>query len=159
MKRAFFLDTGDKPGLLVSLMRFFAGSAHIALEGNQDDMSGMNFETIPGFKEGLVGPFDSEWSSDRNRFIVLPLETETIPLIMSEILPEGRVIHKVGAIQIEKNGEIQFLAGHHFYRECASVGPGAPEQLLKSLVASGILRAYYSTQDGTEEIIRKMSGR
>jgi hypothetical protein len=157
MKQAFFLDTRDKPGLLIALMHALAGNAHLALEGDRDRMSEMDFDKIPGAKEGIVSPFGSEWDENA-RFVVLPLESDSIPLILREILPKGRIVHDVGAIQIEKNGEIQFLAGDNFHRESVSVGPGVPEQLLKSLVASGILRAYYSTQDGGEEILRKMRG-
>lgn len=158
MRQTYFLDVRDKPGLPVALTRRFAGGAHLALEGNRNDMSEMNFDGIQGVKEGIVEPFEHEYDKDA-RFVVFPLETETIPGILRQILHQVRVVHKIGAIQIEKFGEIQFLAGDNFHRECVSVGPGVPEQLLKDLQASGVLRAYYSAEMGAGNILRKLRAR
>jgi len=111
-----------------------------------EDMKEMNFSTIPGVSEGLVPPFKHEW--DKNgKFIVIPLTAETIEPILKQVLPEGRIVHKVGAIHIEKNGEIQFLAGDNFHRECVSAGAAIREQLLKDLLTSGVLRAYYTPEE------------
>ena len=143
MKQTYWLDPRDKPGLLIALMRLLAGNSHIAFEGDPDDMAEMNFTSIPGVREGIVAPFKNEWGKNA-KVIILPLENDTIPLILREVLPEGRIVHKVGAIQIEKDGEIQFLAGDNFQRECVSVGPAVPEEVLDKLVAVGILRAYHT---------------
>jgi hypothetical protein len=110
MKQTYFLDPRDKPGLLIALMRHLAGNAHIALEGDQEDMVCMNFDAIPGAVESLVPPFEHQWDQN-SRLIVLPLTNETIEPILVEVLPEGRIVHKVGPIQIEKDGDIQFLSG------------------------------------------------
>lgn len=158
MKQTYFLDPRDKPGLLVALMRQLAGNAHIALEGDREDMETMDFSVIPDAVEGLVAPFRHEW--DKNgKFIVLPLTDDTIAPILEEVLPEGRIVHKVGAIQIEKDGDIQFLAGDNFHRESVSVGPAVPERLLRDLMASGVLWTYYSIEEGVGQIIKKIRGK
>ncbi|MBN1437539.1 MAG: hypothetical protein JW936_10740 [Sedimentisphaerales bacterium] len=146
MRQAYWLDPRDKPGLLMAVMRQLAGNAHLALEGYEDDMAEMSFDQIQGVREGIVPPFRHEYD-EKAKFVVLPLEADTMPLIMQEILPEGRIVHKVGAIQIEKNGAIEFLVGDNFDQECVSAGPGVPEQLLRDLVVSGVLRAYRSRVD------------
>ncbi len=141
MKKAFWLDPRDKPALLMRLMQYFAGSAHIALEGERENMETMDFSRVQGNIEGLIPPFRHEWGAN-GKAVVLPLKKDTIKLILDEVLPEGRIVQKVGAIQIEKDGEIVFIAGDNFHRECVSVGNGVPEQLLKEMVASGVLRGY-----------------
>jgi len=145
MKKSYWLDPRDKPALLVALMHQLAGNAHIVFEGDQEDMESLDFSPIRGIFEGLVTPFNNEWRED-SKSLVLPLTNDTIRQILDVVLPEDRIIHNVGAIQIEKDGQVQFMAGDNFHNECVSVGPAVPEQLLKDLVASGILKAYQSAE-------------
>src|ERR1700690_3543313 len=146
MKKAYILDPRDKLALLTALMRMLAGDAHIALEGDIEAMSEMDFGTIPGVIENVLPPFRREWNGD-SKFIVIPLTPQTIAPILKEVLPEGRIVHKIGAIQIERHGEIQFFAGDNFHRECVSVGQAVPVELLGDLVISGVLRAYYTPEE------------
>ena len=153
MKRKYWLDPRDKPALLIALMRHLAGNAHIAFEGDRKDMDKMNFGAIQGVVKNLKTPFKHEWDAN-GAAIVLPLNNHTINPILKEILPQGRIVHKIGAIQIEKDGQIEFIAGDNFHRECVSVGEDVPERLLQDLFDSGILRGYYSVKLGTDSITK-----
>ena len=138
MNRTFWLDSHDKPGLLMALMKLFAGTSRIALEGN---LSAGEFSAIPGVVTGRADPFHCEFGVP-SQMVILPLTSECIREIQRLLFPGGRIVHDVGAIQIEQDGEIQFMAGDNFHRECVSVGAGVPESLLKNLVEHGILRSY-----------------
>jgi hypothetical protein len=138
MKRTFWLDPRDKPGLLVAVMKLFAGTSQIAFEGN---VTVDEFSAVPGAITGRIDPFHCQFSVP-SKMVIFPLTTESILEIERVLFPGGRVVHDVGAIQIERDGEIQFMAADNFHRECVSVGAGVPESLLKSLVERGILRSY-----------------
>ena len=138
MNRTFWLDPRDKPGLLAALMHLFAGTSRIALEGN---VSVEDFPTIPGVITGPTDPFRAEFGGS-SRMVVLPLTSQSICEIERLLFAGGRIVHDIGAIQIEQSGQIQFMAGDNFHRECVSVGAEVPEALLKSLVERGILRDY-----------------
>jgi hypothetical protein len=153
MKRTYWLDPRDKPALLIALMRQLAGNAHIAFEGDRKDMDNMNFSAIQSVVENLKTPFKHEWNAN-GAAVVLPLNNHTIGPILKQILPEGRFVHEIEAIQIEKDGQIEFIAGDNFHRECVSVGPAVPERLLHDLLDSGILRGYYSVKLGTDSITK-----
>jgi hypothetical protein len=138
MNRTFWLDPHDKPGLLVAVMKLFAGTSRIAFEGR---VSADEFPTIPGVITGRIDPFHPEFGVP-SRMVIFSLTSESIREIERVLFPGGRIVHDIGAIQIEQDGEIQFMAGDNFHRECVSVGAGVPESLLKSLVERGILRSY-----------------
>jgi hypothetical protein len=136
MERAFWLDPCDKPALLMAMMRELADNARIMLEG---DLSACDFAAIPGRVEGVVEPFRREYEGEA---VVLPISEQTITTIKAQLLPYGRIVRDVGAIQIEQNGELQFVAADQFHRECVSVGHAVRESVLQELVTVGILRAY-----------------
>ena len=138
MKRAFWLDPHDKCGLLVAIMKLFAGNSLIAFEGQ---VSADEFSSIPGVFTGRSDPFHPEFGVP-SKMVIIPLTPEAILEIERVLITGGRIIHKVGAVQIEHDGEIQFMAGDNFHRECVSVGAGVPEPLLKNLVHHGVLRSY-----------------
>ena len=119
-------------------MRTLVGDAHIALEG---DLGDLDFSHISGAIYGATATIHRE-SPDSETMIVLPLEHETIELILDQVLAEGRVLKKIAAIQIEKSGDVEFMAGDYFHRECVSVGPAVPEPFLQELVRRGLIRGY-----------------
>jgi hypothetical protein len=140
IKRAFWLDPRDKPGLLVAMMNALAGNAHISLEGDLTECDFSDFKSTIHTETEYIKR-ESEPKKE-GPIIVLPLEPETIHPILQQVLPNGRIVHKIVAVQIEKKGKIEFLAGDNFHRECVSVGSGVPEELLQQLVRSGVLRGY-----------------
>jgi hypothetical protein len=156
MIRTFWLDPRDKPGLLVAVMKILAGNAHISFEGDfikcdfSDFKSAVYTET-----EYIKREYDSQ---GKGPIIVLPLEPDTIKPILKQVLPEGRIVHEIGAIQIEKNGKVEFVAADNFHRECVSVGSAVPEDFLKQLVQSGVLRGYKSQREVLEILKTWKSG-
>jgi hypothetical protein len=56
MKKAYWLDPKDKPGLLVNMMKFLAGDARIALEGdlNKFDLISVPYQIISMLKQNLL---------------------------------------------------------------------------------------------------------
>ncbi len=80
-------------------------------------------------------------------FVVCPLETETIGQILLEILPNGRVVHEIIHIQIEKDGQIAFGSYDNFHPECLVAGPTVPKSLLEELKEKGILRSFEEIPD------------
>lgn len=148
MKRAFWLNPRDKAGLLLAMMKFFAGHSRIALEGG---VTADQFSSIPGVVTGRADPFQSEFGAP-SAMLILPLTNESIPEIERVLFASGRIVHEVGAIQIENNGEIQFMAGDNFHHECVSVGVGVPETLLKKLLEIGVLHSYSSATPRRSEM-------
>ncbi len=77
--------------------------------------------------------------------VVLPLENqqqaEALYLLLA---PGGQLRTEVTTIQVQQHGEVQFLAGDSFHRECVSVGPAIGRELLSSLVRNGAIRAFYT---------------
>jgi hypothetical protein len=141
MIQAFWLDPRDKPALLIILMKALAGDAHIAFEG---DLSDLDFSQIADATASL-----HRESPESETMVVLPLEIDTIKPILDQVLPEGRIVKKIVAIQIEKSGQVEFMAGDNFHRECVSVGPAVKQSLLQELVARGIIRSYEPGKPGS----------
>lgn len=139
MIQAYWLDARDKPGLLVRLMKFLTGSARIMLQRN---LSNCDFRSIPGSQNSDLAPLHPMTGPNEGPHVVLTLESDTVQPILEQVLPHGRIVREIEHIQIEKNGELQFMAGDNFHNECISVGPGVPEAFLKELVSCGILRGF-----------------
>ena len=139
MLQIFWLNPRDKAALLVAVANELAGSAEIAFEG---DLSSCEFASIPGCRFEESGPFRRQDQGGPETLVVLPLEPSTVKDILNLVLPHGRFMREIQHIAIAKNGELQFLAGDQFHRECVSVGPAVAESFLQQLVTRGILRAY-----------------
>ncbi len=134
MQKTYWINVRDKPAFLVSVMKELAGSdSQILFEGDltKCDFSGIGKSELTGelFVCNKGAPF-----------VVLPLSNENIKPILNQVLPYGRVVHKIEHIQIQKNGAIQLMVGDNFHNECISVGPEVSLELLSSLKGSGIVR-------------------
>jgi hypothetical protein len=139
MEQVFWLDPRDKAALLAAIAKQLAGGAAIAFEG---DLSSLEFASIPGCRFGPAGPFSCQDGGGPETLAVLPLEPSNVASILDLVLAHGRVLREIVHIAIAKAGELQFLAGDQFHRECVSVGPAVPESFLEELVGRGILRTY-----------------
>jgi (2Fe-2S) ferredoxin len=135
----YWLVARDKPGLLIAVMRALAGNAHISFEG---DLSHCDFSSVAGASVDETECLRRCTLTPQLDFVVCPLEPETIKQILSEVLPEGRVVHQIIHIQIERDGEIAFGAYDNFHPECIVAWPGVPGVLLEQLKASGVLRSF-----------------
>lgn len=139
MKKSYWLDPKDKPGLLVNIMKFLAGNARIALEG---ELNKFDFSSIPNHINEETGTIKHETGIPPDPIIILPLEPETINPLLEQLLLNGKCVREITAIQIEKNGEIEFMAGDNFHRECVSVGEQVHSEFLEEMISKGILRSY-----------------
>jgi len=143
MKKTYWLDPKDKLGLLVNIMKFLAGDARIALEG---ELQKFDFSSIPNHIDTETESIKHETGIPHDPIIILPLEPDTIKSLLDQLLPKGKCIYEITAILIEKNGKIEFMAGDNFHRECVSVGELVSTEFLNELVSKGILRSYKKAQ-------------
>jgi hypothetical protein len=135
----YWLVARDKPGLLIAMMRALCGNAHIALEG---DLSKCRLREIAGATDQETAVLERTTAIPRLDFLVIPLEPDTIRPIMDRVLPEGRVVHDVIHVKIEKDGKVEFEAYDNFAPDCIFAGSAVPETLLEDLTARGVLRSY-----------------
>ncbi|MGH7173881.1 MAG: hypothetical protein ACRELG_26685, partial [Gemmataceae bacterium] len=113
-REQYWLVARDKPGLLVSMMRALAGEAHISFEG---DLSRCRrLFAVPGASTDETEVLHRATIWPMQDFVVLPLEAETIRPILDEVLPEGRVVHDIIHVQIERMGRLEFGAYDNFHR-------------------------------------------
>ena len=140
MKQTFWVNARDKPAFLVAMMRALQGdTSQIGFEG---DLSGCDFSEI-----GKIEPFGELGKiDDGTEHVVFPLTDETINSILKQILPEGRVVHKIRHIQVQVGSELQLLIGDNFDNECISVGPMVSHELLSELKQRGVIRSVESDE-------------
>jgi hypothetical protein len=138
-EQPYWLVARDKPGLLVALMRELAGDAHISFEG---DLSRCRLEAIPGASSVESQILRRNTTYPRQDFVLLPLEDYSIGPILSEILPEGRIVRHIIHVQIEKGGHLAFGAYDNFHKDCIVAYSVIPEALLAKLQNTGILRSF-----------------
>ncbi|HIE00601.1 MAG TPA: hypothetical protein EYP59_09980 [Thiotrichaceae bacterium] len=108
MQQKFWINVREKPAFLVAMMRELAGSdSQIMFEGNLSKCNFSNIEQLP-----ITGEIHVCDSASEN--IVLPLTKNNIKPILKQVLPEGRVVHKINHIQIQKRNEIPDIPHKHF---------------------------------------------
>ena len=71
-------------------------------------------------------------------FVILPLETATIPEIFRHL--GGSLSGGVFHIQIEKNRRLEFSAYDEFYPGCIGFGNAVTKQFLSQLISEGLLK-------------------
>ena len=103
----------DKKSLLIVMMNALAGDARLSIEG---DLRGFRLMQIAGACDQETTKLKRGTRSPSQDFIVVPLEPETIPEVLSAI--GGNVPHGIIHIQIEKSGRIEFAAYDQFNPEC-----------------------------------------
>jgi len=140
MDETYWLVARDKPGLLVAVMRALAGGAHISFEGDLSRCPGLfalpdaSAEETRALRRHTIYPVQ--------QFIVLPLEPDTIRPILSEVLPEGRVVRDISHVQVERAGRLAFGAYDNFHRDCVVCWSAVPRELVEQLTVSGVLRSW-----------------
>jgi hypothetical protein len=146
----YSLTVRDKPALVTTMMHALCGNAHISFEGDLskcqlNDISGASGEETTVLKRQTFVPRGSSCPQEgvvvREDFVVIPLEPHTVRPILDRILPEGRIVHDVTHVQIEKNGEREFGAYDNFHPGCVVAGSGVPEALLRDLMSRGVLKS------------------
>jgi hypothetical protein len=107
MKQLFWVDPRDNGALLVAVMRELAsGDTTVAFEGDADAIESLSFPGVPDVARNLRPPFSREWG-ETSSFVILPLTPSTLKPIVSEILSEGKFLHRVGAIQIQATARLR----------------------------------------------------
>lgn len=145
MKKTYWINARDKPAFLVAMMRVLQG--HTSQIGFEGDFSSCDFSKIKKIDPfGELGKID-----DGTEYSALLLTEETINPILKQILPEGRVVHKIRHIQIQVDGELQLLIGDNFDNECISAGPAVSYELLSELKKRGIIRSIESDESVKEK--------
>jgi hypothetical protein len=140
MQQRYWLVARDKPGLLVAVMRALAGGAHISLEGDFSRARGLL--ALSGASTEETEALHRQTTYPLQDFVVLPLEPESITPILNEILPEARVVRHIIHVQIERGGRLEFGAYDNFHRDCVVCWAAVPQELLRRLQVSGVLRSW-----------------
>jgi hypothetical protein len=142
----FWPVAGDKPGLLIAMMRELAGDAHISFEGNLSRCQFLptlrpSFEETPALRRRTAYP--------KQDFVVLPLLPESVRPILDLILPDNRYLDDIIHIQIERAGELQFGSFDQFHHECiVGFPPGVTPDMLNRLQSSGAIRSWSVPHEG-----------
>ncbi len=141
MDKGYWLVARDKPGLLAAMMKALAGDAHISFEG---DLSRCHrLFNFPGASTDETEVLHRATIWPKQDFVVLPMEPEMIRPILDEVLPEGRVVHDIIHVQIERKGQMAFAAYDNFHRSCVVCwGDNVSHELLERLRLSGVLRSW-----------------
>lgn len=127
----------DNVRLISSIVKHLCGEAFIYFEGN---ISSSEFGDI-NFNKKVI-PLVKRESPESKYIVALPLEEHTCDIILKKIIPQDLFINEVDAIQIVKNGKLQFLSGDNFHRECISVDSTISESFLNQLMDEGIIEYY-----------------
>lgn len=140
MHSRYWMTARDKPGLLVAVMHALAGNAHISFHG---DLSHCDLFSVPGASGAETECLRRCTMVPGQDFVVCPLEFGTIKQILSEVMPDGRAVHQIIHIQIEKDGQFAFGAYDNFRPRCITIGHNLPESRLKQFKDRGLLRSVY----------------
>ena len=145
MIQKYWLDPLNSVELLASvLMELAAPSVRVAVEG---DRHLLDLVHVPG---AVIGPLDPFKVNGRN-MIVVPLKTQEDVHFLTQRLTTGhRLSPELDAVQIERNGHVEFMAADGFHRECISVGPSLPDSFWESLVRKGTIRGFYSPGEAAD---------
>jgi len=140
MRTKYWINTRDKPGLLLAMMHQFENSANISFEGS---LNNLLLSSIPGASMKEQGMLKRAVLAPESDFIVIPITTETIRYIWKEITDKDHLAHEgIAHVQIEKNGKIVFGAYDNFDKECVVAYDDVPIYLLDRLKEKGVIRSY-----------------
>ena len=98
MSKQFWIDTRDKPGLLIAVMRALAGAAEISFEG------GLGHSGLAGIPCASAGETAALRRSDLSGvldFLVLPLTDESVPAIWRVITEREHLAYPSGIIHVQ----------------------------------------------------------
>ncbi len=135
-----WIDTRDKPGLLLAMMREFAFNSHISFEGS---LKNLELERLPGSSQNETSALKRTTIKPELDFLVLPLNEDTLNVIWKELSEKDHLVNQgIIHVQIEHNGKLVFGGYDNFHRECVVAYPSVPVKLLDVLKDNGIIRGY-----------------
>jgi hypothetical protein len=125
----------NKNRFLLTVMNDLAGNAHISFEGDSKvlglaDLQGASQLENVVLKRNTLAP--------RQEFVIVPLDSSTIPAIFSKI--GGTIPKSVLHIQIEKNGRLEFAGYDNFHPESIYFGDAVTDACFDSLISERILK-------------------
>jgi hypothetical protein len=141
MDAKFWLNAKDRMALLTAMLHELCGNAHVSFEG---DLSKLDFSVIPGSTTEENETLKRATLLPELNFMIVPLEINTIPLILDQLVLSKStdlwidLIH----IQMEKNGIIEFAAYDNFHPDCVVSGSRISEALLERLVSEGTIQSF-----------------
>jgi len=146
MIQVYWLEPIRRRELLSAILGALAGAARVAVEGEPEALQKLS-HFVPETARDPHPPFDRQYKHD-SAMVVMPLESEREAHDVAALLmPAGRLLPGVEAIQVEKRGSVEFMAGDAFHWQCVSVGDGVPVVLLRDLKRKGIIRGFYSPME------------
>jgi len=158
MNQVYWLDPLNPGDLLEAMLRLLAGHARVAVEGDATSLAALQLHSIDGASYGPVEPFMSENDADSVMVVLRLDDLEQARLIHGKLAPGGKLVPGVAAIQLERGGSVQFLAGDCFHRECVSVGPLVPVEFLRGLVRSAVIAGFYTKAEALQHFSRSERG-
>jgi hypothetical protein len=124
----------DKRRFLIAAFQQLAGSAFVSFEG---DLSGTTLAATPGASGDETAVLKRNTLLPRQDFVVLPLETKTIGLIMAAV--GGTVPRSILHIQVEKNGRLELGMYDNFDPKGTFFGPAVTPQFIETLQDESLL--------------------
>lgn len=153
MPKKFYINTRDKPGLLIAIMGEFVGTGEISFEG---DLGDTGLDLLPGVSYAETATLrNSSVRTDKPNFLVLPL-TEENALSIRKVITEKE--HPGGSsniwhVQLSVGGKFVFGAYDHFHPDCVLATDGIPLKLLDKLSENGVIRSYEVAPDDEPVIV------
>ncbi len=161
----FELDVRDAFGLTNAVLAYLGYGSRVSIEDFPREYEA-DIAVIPGAVPGEDPPLLRGTTWPHENFWILPVTLETksdvlallsrpdLIAVLSEAYLERAAMH----VQIEKDGQIQLGAYDYFDIGSTRTGHGVPEEFLRSLVDSGVLRGYESVGGGVDGQGRPRAG-
>ena len=121
--------------LLLHAMQALAGESCIIIEGEFEPSC---FKGIENLIRLELDSRISREARDSNAVIVFSLTPEVVLPLWRNVFQEVDLKNKFAAIQIVRNGAVQFMSGDYFDPECVSVGSDISLPLLEDWVRVGL---------------------
>ena len=145
--KKYYINTRDKPGLLIAIMREFVGTGEISFEGFLGDTG---LDLLPGaFHSETAALRHSSLSSDKPNFLVVPLTEDNVSSIRKVITEKEHLgsSSNIRHVQLSVGGKFVFGAYDNFHRDCVVATERIPLKLLDKLSANGVIRSYEIAPD------------
>ncbi|OQY45944.1 MAG: hypothetical protein DRR08_27095 [Candidatus Parabeggiatoa sp. nov. 2] len=135
-----WINTRDKPGLLLAMMREFKNNSHISFEGSLGHLS---FSNMPSASNTETEVLKRQTLSSELDFVIIPLTDQTVQNIWKVLSEKDHLVHEgIIHVQIESNGNLVFGGYDNFHRQCVIAYSGVSIELLERLKEKGVIRGY-----------------
>ncbi len=124
---------------VTTMLYALCGGAHISFEGDlsEHDFSRIQDTTV---EESKTLQRITAWP--KLDFIIVPLETHTVPLILELLTQSKHTWRNIVHTQIERNDRIEFGAYDNFDPDCVACGSAISRNVLEELVSKGAIHSF-----------------